>query len=85
MDILTWALGLAVPVLIAIVSYIMRQQGAMWRKIDEQTKELSAYKVHVAEHYVSARTFEKFESRVLDAIEDLKKIVRQDIADHRRS
>lgn len=78
-----WALGLLVPVLVAVFGYLVKVNASMWRKMDTTDKDLQAYKLYVAENYVSVRTFEKFETRVLAAIDDLKKMVREDIADHR--
>lgn len=92
MEILTWALGIMASANVAALGYILKQQGSIWRKTDvlaqttkDAEKALAEYKLSVAENYVSVRTFEKFESRLLDAIRNLEKMVREDIADHKRS
>lgn len=92
MEVLTWALGIMASASIAALGYILKQQGSIWRKTDnlaqavkDADKALADYKLYVAENYVSVRTFEKFESRLLDAIKNLEKMVREDIADHRKS
>lgn len=89
MEVLTWALGIMASANIAALGYILKQQGSIWRKTDnvsqavkDSEKALADYKLYVAENYVSVRTFEKFESRLLSAFDELKKMVQRDIDRH---
>lgn len=75
MEILTWALGLMNAGLIAVLTAMWKHKdathNAMWQEIKANTKALADFRVEVAEKYVSAKTMEQFERRIVHALEEV--------------